>query len=145
MPRQSAASLHFSGVTRTERLQPPADLQPSERMIFLDIVNACKADHFRPSDAPLLCSYVRAILLEREAAEHLATQGIVSVDNKPSAWLAVLAQANKSMLSLARALKLTPTARRPSASRAGKPVTMNYYDRMRLEESGDGDGAADAE
>ncbi len=142
MPRRSAASLHFPAFTRVERLTPPPELSPDERALFIDIVSATPADHFRPSDAPLLVAYCRAILLEREAAERLATRGYVTIDNRPSAWLAVMAQANKSMLSLARALKLTPTARRPSALRAGKPVTMNYYDRMRLEESGD---EADAE
>jgi phage terminase small subunit len=138
MPRQSAASLHFSSsVIRTERLSPPSDLSPDERAIFISLVSTNAADHFRPSDAPLLCSYVRAILLEREAAEHLATQGHVTFDNKPSAWLAIMAQANKSMLSLARALKLTPTARRPSASRAGKPQQTSYYDQMRLQQEGE--------
>lgn len=137
MPRRSAASLPFP-IVRTERLSPPADLNDDERALFVGIVAANPADHFRPSDAPLLCSYVRAILLERLAAEQLA-QGVVTYDNKPSAWLGVAAHASKQMLSLARALKLTPTARRPSASRAGKPVTMNYYDRMRIEDSDEAD------
>jgi phage terminase small subunit len=137
MPRQSAASLHFPSFIRTERLSPPIDLSPDERALFVSIVATNPADHFRPSDAPLLCSYVRAILLEREAAENLATQGHVTVDNKPSAWHAILAQATKSMLQLARALKLTPTARRPSASRAGKPQQTSYYDQMRLQQEGE--------
>jgi phage terminase small subunit len=119
MPRPSAASLHFPSIIRTERLAPPAELSPDERQIFVDIVSTVAADHFRPSDSPLLVAYCRAILLEREAAEHLATHGRVSLDNKPSAWLAIQAQATKSMLSLSRALKLSPMARRPYQIRPG--------------------------
>jgi hypothetical protein len=48
--------------------------------------------------------------------------------------------ASKAMLQLARALKLTPTARRPSASRAGKPQQLSYYEQMRLEQSDGADG-----
>jgi phage terminase small subunit len=105
--------------------------------VFVGIVGANAADHFRSSDSPLLIAYCRAILLEREAAEHLATEGHV-IDGKPNAWVGIQAQTSKTMLQLARALKLTPTARRPSASRAGKPQTLSYYERQALLESSDG-------
>jgi phage terminase small subunit len=147
MPRHSAASLHFPAFTRVERLTPPVELSESERAIFLDIVGTVAADHFRPSDSVLLSAYVRAVVREREAAEHLATQGVVSIDNKLSSWVTVQAQALKQVMSLARMLRLTPLARRSNPSRPGKPVVMNYYDKMRLErlaqtESDDGDGVA---
>jgi hypothetical protein len=129
MPRRSAASMHFPGVVRTERLSPPADLSPDERDIFVNVVSTNPADHFRPSDALLLSAYARAIMRERVAAEHLA-QGVVSIDNKPSAWVAVQGQALKQVLSLARMLRLSPLARRPSQSRQGKPQQMSYYDIM---------------
>jgi hypothetical protein len=138
MPRQSAASLHVHGFSRVARLSPPPDLTPDERAVFVDLVAHNPADHFRPTDAPLLIAYIRAILLEREAAQHLA-HGVVTVDNRPSAWVAIQMQAQKSMLQLARALKLTPTARRPSATRAGKPQQLSYYDQMQLEQSNGAD------
>jgi phage terminase small subunit len=132
MPRHSAASLQFPNLSRVDRLQPAPELSPDERELFTGFVASVAADHFRPSDAPLLTAYCRQILLEREAAEHLA-QGIVSIDNTASAWVAIQQQALKQMLQLARALKLTPTARRPAAIRAGKPQSTSYYDRMTLE------------
>lgn len=143
MPRKSAASLHFQDIVRTERLRPPADLDASERQIFLDIVGTTAADHFRPSDSLLLSAYCRAVVREREASEQLA-QGVVSIDNKLSSWVAVQAQALKQVLSLARLLKLTPLARRSNPSRPGKPQQQqqSYYERMRLEQV---DGEADAE
>jgi phage terminase small subunit len=94
------------------------------------------ADHFRPSDLPLLSAYARAIVREREASEHLA-QGVVSIDNKLSSWVTVQAQALKQMMSLARMLKLTPLARRSNPSRPGKPQQLSYYDQMRLEQEGE--------
>jgi phage terminase small subunit len=137
MPRRSAASHFHQAFTRVDRLCPPPDLSPDERALFVRVVSATPADHFKPSDAPLLCSYVRAVLLERKAAENLAAQDYVTIDNKPSAWFTIQMQASKTLLQCARALKLTPTARRPSASRAGKPQLTSYYDQMRLEQEGE--------
>jgi phage terminase small subunit len=133
MPRKSAAALAFQDVIRTERLTAPADLNLDERAVFVGIVGTVAADHFRPSDLPLLSAYVRAIVREREASEQLA-QGVVSIDNKLSSWVTVQAQALKQMMSLARMLKLTPLARRSNPSRPGKPQQLSYYDQMRLEQ-----------
>jgi phage terminase small subunit len=133
MPRKSAASLRFPDIVRTERLSPPADLDASERQIFLDIVGTTAADHFRPSDAALLSAYCRAVVREREASERLA-QGVVTVDNRLSSWVTVQASALKQMLSLARLLKLTPLARRSNPSRPGKPQRLSYYDTMALQQ-----------
>jgi phage terminase small subunit len=117
-----------------ERLTPPVELSESERAIFLDIVGTVAADHFRPSDSVLLSAYVGAVVREREAAEHLATQGVISIDNKLSSWVTVQTQALKQMLSLARMLKLTPLARRSNPSRPGKPQQLSYYDTMALQQ-----------
>ena len=136
MPRKSAAALAFQDVIRTERLTAPADLNPDERAVFVGIVGTVAADHFRPSDLPLLSAYVRAIVREREASEQLA-QGVVSIDNKLSSWVTVQAQALKQMMSLARMLKLTPLARRSNPSRPGKPQQLSYYDQMALEQEGE--------
>ena len=137
MPRPSAASLHFPSIVRTGRLTAPADLNPAERAVFVGIVATVPADHFQASDLPLICAYARTILREREASENLAAQGVVSIDNKLSSWVAVQTQALKQVMSLARMLKLTPLARRSNPSRSGKPQqAMSYYDLMRLEQPG---------
>ena len=137
MPRKSAASLAFPSLIRTERLSPPPDLSADERTVFLNVVATTAADHFRPPDAPLLVAYCRQVLLEREAASHLATEGHV-IDGKPNAWVGIQLQAAKTLLQLARALKLTPTARRPTASSRAKPQRLSIYEQMDLEH---GDGA----
>jgi phage terminase small subunit len=138
MPRKSAAALRFPDIVRTERLSPHADLNDVERAVFVGIVSTTAADHFRPSDGLLLSAYCRAVVREREASEHLATQGVVSVDNKLSSWVTVQTQALKQMMSLARMLKLTPLARRSNPSRPGKPQPpMSYYDQMALEQEGE--------
>ena len=139
MPRKSAAaSLHFPNLTRIDRLSPPPDLTKDERTVFLDVVAACQADHFHVSDTPLLVNYCRQILLEREAASHLAAQGHV-IDGKPNAWVAIQQHASKALLQLSRALKLTPTARRPTASSRTRPQGLSYYERLALERNSNGD------
>ncbi len=66
MPRQSAVAAAFSvkGSTRAH-LTPPSDLTEPERAAFINLVLGAKADHFVPSDLPLLSAYARAIVQER--------------------------------------------------------------------------------
>jgi phage terminase small subunit len=124
--------MRIPGIIRTERLSPPADLNDDERAVFLNVVSNTAADHFKPSDLVLLSAYCRAVVREREASEHLATHGTVSIDNKLSSWSTVQVQAIKQVMALARMLKLTPLARRPNPLRPGKTAVMSYYDEMRM-------------
>jgi phage terminase small subunit len=139
MPRQPAAFPVIPGPPQ-QRLRPPPDLSEAEKAAFIDIVSDYAPEHFKRSDAAMLVVYVRACLAEREAAERLGTEGKVT-GGKPSPWLSVQAQANKSMLTFARSLRLGPLARAPSrASRPSKPQRpLSIYEKMALE---DGDDAA---
>jgi hypothetical protein len=136
MPRRSAASFTgFSVDGRPERLFPPAGLTAVEKEIFVGLIASEKPERFRPSDLDALCAYAGVIALEREARRKLRQEGRV-VDGKPSPWLAVLAQAHKSMLSFMRALRLSPLARGPN--NPTRRETLSYYDeRMLLEDRRD--------
>jgi phage terminase small subunit len=139
MPRRSAASLNTVTITGTpSRLSPPADLGEVERQVFLDLITSNKAEAFRPSDLPLLCAYCRAIAKERQAWARLAAEGDV-VDGKPSPWLAVWAQAHKSMLSFSHRLRLSPQGRTPSLPTREPP--LNAYERMDLARRSDDERA----
>jgi hypothetical protein len=137
MPRASAASLSFPGITGTpDRLQPPADLGPDERRIFGDLVASCSPTHFRPSDTVLLSAYVRAVLLEQRSAAELAAGD----DKAVVRWNA----ATKAMVSLSMRLRLSPQSRQPNnPSRPGAKTErpLSYYERQALME-GDHDGSA---
>ena len=137
MPRQSAAFPVIPGAPQ-QRLRPPPDLTPDEKQLFVDIVADHRPEHFQSTDAALLVVYVRAVVSEREAAAHLETEGKV-VGDKPSPWLAVLAQSNRTLLTFARSLRLGPLARAPSrASRPGKPERpLSIYERMELDDGND--------
>jgi P27 family predicted phage terminase small subunit len=119
-----------------ERLQPPSDLTEDGRKIFLDIVLANEPTHFRASDLPLLCTYVRAILQERAASERLAAEGYV-IDGERSPWLAVQGQAHKTMVALSHRLRLSPQSRSPTNPKRVQPTS--YFDRLRLEHDSDDD------
>jgi phage terminase small subunit len=104
-----------------------------ERRLFIDLIGASKPEAFRPSDLPLLCAYCRAIAKERQAWARLEAEGDV-VDGKPSPWLAVWAQAHKSMIAFSHRLRLSPQGRSPTnPSRPERPLSV--YDRMNLERS----------
>jgi phage terminase small subunit len=128
VPRKSSAAVAFSATT-SARLQPPEDLTGPEKSLFVDLVLACRADHFLPSDTPLLCAYCRAVCLEQVASSELAAAGFV-IDGKPSGWLPVLAQATRAMTTLSRMLRLSPTGRQSTpASESG---AVSYYEKMSL-------------
>src|SRR5262249_24459060 len=114
MPRRSAASLSVIELDPSaSRLRPPASLSDAERAVFLDLVTACDANHFRTSDRPWLVRYCEAIALADLAAENLRKEGPV-IFGKPSAWLTVQSQALKSIIALsiaAQAKSAKPFAR----------------------------------
>ncbi len=84
--RKSAASLTSLNVDGTPpRLTAPSSLNQLERKIFTDIVGASAPEHFRPSDLPLLVSYVQATVLGEHAAAELRNGAVI--DGKPSPWI----------------------------------------------------------
>ncbi len=136
MPRQSSAALStltaFNPAGTAARLSPPAELSESERRAFLDIVLATKSSHFEVSDLPLLCAYVRAVLVERQAATELARAPVIDGDVSP--WLRVHSAAIKNMLGLSMRLRLSPQARAPNnPTRKAATSAVSYYERMNLE------------
>ena len=132
MPRRSAAASELSTIA-VERLRPPPDLTGPERDEFLRLVLSCSPSHFEASDLPLLSAYCRAVTLEKVASGELAACGHVSGD-KPSPWLAVLAQATRSMTVISRLLRLNPVARQSLASADDRQAAAtSYYERMTLE------------
>jgi len=79
MPRKAAADF-TTGTTAVERLRPPPDLAAGspERALFVDIVASCEVGHFRESDLPVLCIFVRACVMAETAAGELSAGGCVS-------------------------------------------------------------------
>jgi phage terminase small subunit len=131
MPRKSAASLSVVRLDgRPGRLRPPASLSEDERVVFLDLVTACKPEHFTASDLPLLCRYCEAAVLGEQAAVHLRTDGAV-IAGRVSPWLTVSEKAVKAMVSLSMRLRLSPQARQANNPTRAKPA--NIYERMALE------------
>jgi phage terminase small subunit len=103
MPRKSAAELSVIPIDqRASRLRPPASLSEAERTMFIDLVAAVDAKHFRPSDLPLLCRYCEAVVLAEQAAAELRRAGAV-VNGKPSPWVTVQEKAVRAMVALSTA------------------------------------------
>jgi hypothetical protein len=52
--RKSAELVAIGIDGKPPKLTPPADLQEAERAMFVELIDACDARHFRLSDLPLL-------------------------------------------------------------------------------------------
>jgi hypothetical protein len=71
------------------RLEPPASLSDAERVVFANLVASCDPDHFRLSDAPLLCRYAEAVVLAEKASQQLRRHGAVTKNGRVSGWITV--------------------------------------------------------
>jgi phage terminase small subunit len=136
MPRKSSAAVAFSTTSTAARLRPPDDLTGDARKLFVDLVIACRADHFQDSDTPLLCAYCRAVCLERTASAGLQDDGYVTADGRPSAWLPILQAATRVISTYSRMLRLNPAGRQTTPSSEAEPVSA--YERIALEAARDG-------
>ena len=106
-------------------------------ILWLATVGDCKPEHFQPSDAPLLATYVAA-LAEREAADrHLDEEGRILAGGKLNPWISVRREALKTIGMLSMRLRLCPQSRQPKARTSEQP--LSFYERMRL--NGDDDEA----
>jgi hypothetical protein len=118
------------------RLTPPSDLTADERQVFCDLIANNRPDAFKSSDQPLLCAYVRAVLLERRSFQELAAGD----DKALARWNG----ATKAMVSLSMRLRLSPQSRQPNnPSRPGGRTErpLSYYELQALQEASE-DGSA---
>jgi hypothetical protein len=132
MPYSTASQMYPA--SRMPRLSPPGGMSEPEREVFVAVVNDYPADKFRPSDALLLRSYARAVVLEREAAVEVNAH----VPDSVKTW----STATRTMLAIARSLRLTTASREPNVSGVKKrePFARSSYDRWAAEELEHDDG-----
>ena len=114
--RKSADVLTFPATDDSRpRITAPSSLTKSERMLFTEL--AADAGHLVQADAPLLASYVQAVLLSRQAARNPG-----AIDQ----WQKV----TRVMMSLATKLRLTAQSRTDPKTLTRQQKTGSYYDRM---------------
>src|SRR5215831_20567857 len=136
MPRTAASAFAVTPVAAIpKRLRPPDSLSESAKAEFIRIVMAEKADHFRKSDLPLLCSYCEsAALIERAVRE------LQQPDVAPSPrWLTVWEKANRNLVALSARLRICPQSRQPNNPTRASAKQTSYYEVMRSMD-GDDDG-----
>lgn len=137
MPRKSATA-HATAAVSSSRLHPPSSLSPTEKQIFVDLVGACDASHFKESDLPLLARYAEAIALAERAAKELRVSAVTKT-GKISPWLVVQEKCVRTITALSMRLRVSPQARRLIPSGKASP-TVSYYEKMRRMNNGeDGD------
>ena len=92
------------------------------------MVASCSSDHFSAEDVGLLCSYVRAKVLERRSVEELLASPAIAGTQNP--WLPIYRKATRAIATYAMRLRLGPKSRHPNNSRRmSKPSSPpSYYD-----------------
>jgi hypothetical protein len=132
MPRKSTAELTLI-VPRVDgrptRLQPPDDLSPNERQQFVDLIDSTAPEHFRASDLPVLCEFVRTVCLARHAAKMLARTGGPIAEGELNPWFSVLQRSQRMMSIFSTRLRLTPASRSSPRTIGRMPTRASAYDR----------------
>jgi hypothetical protein len=143
MPRRSAASLGVFPIDPKRsrpRLAPSSDAPAEVAQVFGHIVRSMPADHFKVGDAPLIQGYAEAIVLARQAAVALASDGPV-VAGRTSPWLVVQEKAHRALAALSMRLRMSPQHRadaRSAGRRADQPP-RSIYDIMREQDDAEGE------
>jgi hypothetical protein len=91
---------------RPPRLIAPAFLESAERSLFEELIAAAAAEHFVPTDLPLIISFVQATVAAQTTA------------GKPE-FIKAWEVATRLQMALATKLRLTPHARM-DRSKAGR-------------------------
>lgn len=119
--RKSAAAQSIAHmVDGSRRIRPRADDPADVQGITAELIAACDPDHFAEQDWPILSSYARSILLERQAYEYLALEGVV-VAGKANPWLVVAEKAGRQLIACSMRLRLAPMSRLEAKKAARKP------------------------
>ena len=134
MPRQAAAAAGFATGTNGTRmlLRPPEDLDQLERVEFANLITGAPANHFLPSDVPLLAAYAKAIVAERVASGELAAAYVV--DDRPSPWLPIWQAKVRALTTLARMLSPESGRSRGVEARRVARTVVSYYSKLALEQ-----------
>jgi Phage terminase, small subunit len=106
----SDASLNVIPITDRSRMRPRQGAPAEVATVFMELVLSMPADHFRRTDAPLIEAYAQAIVLGREAYEHLQSEGQV-IAGRTSPWVTCLEKAHRSAVALSMRLRLAPQSR----------------------------------
>ena len=130
MPRRSAAELSVVRVNGGgTRLRPPPELDDEEREVWLQLVGACKTDHFLSSDVPLLARYCEAVVLARRAAGALRSEGAV-VAGRPNPWIHIQEKQIRALTALSMRLRVSPQARLRRETTGPRGPAPSTYDLM---------------
>jgi hypothetical protein len=112
------------------RLQPPPDLDPKARAMFVEIVASCPDSHFVSSDRALLATCCMALTIAQSAAR--------DVHRKPAA-LAIWEKSARLLATLASKLRLCPSSRldpKTAGRAAANFAPPSYYDLQRQQRDG---------
>jgi hypothetical protein len=95
------------------KLRAPPQLNDDERRVFAEAVTAVKPGHFEQSDLGLLVEYSRLIILINELWSDLRAADDAEIK---LALQASITRTQKSLFTLCRLLKLSPSGRAPNAT-----------------------------
>jgi hypothetical protein len=107
----------FPGDPAPPRLESPTGLKPDERALFRELVATTDARQLRPSDQPLLVSFVQATIMARKAAKN----------GDVAAWERVV----RTQAMLAVKLRLCPHSRVDARAAGRLQARPSAYDLLR--------------
>ncbi|MBW1672153.1 MAG: hypothetical protein JRJ45_00655 [Deltaproteobacteria bacterium] len=98
-----------------KRLSPPFGLNAAEQFVWNEMVNSCDAEHFIPSDVPLMIGFCQSFVQQQRAMEGMKEHDmwILSDNGKVAAHpsIAIHKSLSGTLSNLAMRLRICPSTR----------------------------------
>ena len=117
-------------ISAHDRPEPPVDLTPEQRVEWITVVNALRADWFTPETYAVLAQYCRHVIEARHLAELICRfEGEEELDMRDyDRLLKMQERASRIIASLATKLRITPqsTYHPETVKNKGKKVSSPW-------------------
>lgn len=98
-----------------KRLSPPTGLSAAEQFVWNEMVNSCDAEHFIPSDVPLMIGFCQSFVQQQRAMEQLKVHDLFILSDNGKVAQHPLVAVHKSfsgtVSNLAMRLRICPSTR----------------------------------
>src|SRR5262245_59235312 len=119
---RSAASLWVVAMTETPRPAPPRNMERTAKMVWRDVVQRFRPDHFVGCEY-LLQLFCEAVVTSRWLGEQIKTEMASHDDKRLAAMVLMQRHQTQAIGNLGRHLRITPRSRYDRYSAAARPTS----------------------
>ena len=110
-----------------KRISPPNGLSAAEKFVWNEMVNSCDAEHFIPSDVPLMIGFCQTFVQQQRAMEQMKEMPFFIIADNGKVTQHPIVSVHKSLSgtlsNLAMRLRICPSTRIQQTNKAAGSVS----------------------